>query len=255
MPFHNMEEWMLSDTMEEWMLHVNSMMVASIGTSNVVELNRELTPILAELVTLAPGNDQHPAVKQLFTWLVNPLRTGEDFLYVTDSLGWHVYKSMEEHFFEHVYNGEAVERGGFTYLGKVVAEALAVKCPILKGSWEQVALSLVNHSTKYNTEDNGFISDRLGNWIIDVIGNADLCPNPNVQIQLMLNILGLVNIDNYNESKALESVMSACCGIKANYIMEFHNDNFLLADFFREIFNVLRSFKNEHYFQLDDQLS
>ena len=56
--------------------------------TNMVHLARELTPIFATLRTLGPGNDHHPAVRQLFNWLADPQRTGEEFHYVIREVAW-----------------------------------------------------------------------------------------------------------------------------------------------------------------------
>ena len=90
------------------------------GTTDWDELDRELTPILTELVTLGPCNDQHPSVRQFFDYLMNPKCTGEEFSYVIGELAFEV-------------SGESM------YLTKVAAETLAVRSPVLTGSWEVVA--------------------------------------------------------------------------------------------------------------------
>ena len=91
-----------------------------VGTTDWDELDRELAPILTELVTLGPCNDQHPSVRQLFGYLMNPECTGEELSYVIGELAFEV-------------SGESM------YLTKVAAETLAVRSPVLTGSWEVVA--------------------------------------------------------------------------------------------------------------------
>ena len=72
---------------------------APVWTSATARLDRELTPILAELVTLGPGNDEHPAVQQLLNWLSDPAQcTVDDFNYVVGPLGNHVKLIMEKQF-------------------------------------------------------------------------------------------------------------------------------------------------------------
>ena len=77
-----------------------------VGTTDWDELDRELT--------LGPGNDQHPSVRQLFDYLMNPKCTGEEFSYVIGELAFEV-------------SGESM------YLTKVAAETLAVRSPVLNG--------------------------------------------------------------------------------------------------------------------------
>ena len=93
------------------------------------EMVREMTPILTELLSLGPGNDSHPVVLELSNWLQDPQRTGEQFTYVIGDLANEI---MHEH-------GE----GDCMYLVKAAAEALTVRCPVLKGSWEEAAWLLL----------------------------------------------------------------------------------------------------------------
>ena len=62
-----------------------------VKTSDMSELNREMSPILTELLKLEPGNFNHPSVKHVFNWLVDPKRTGEEFSYVVGPLHHHLY--------------------------------------------------------------------------------------------------------------------------------------------------------------------
>ena len=57
---------------EQLRFQIVSSMSAPVGTPAMAEVDRELTPIIAELATLEPGNDQHPTARQLFNWLVDP---------------------------------------------------------------------------------------------------------------------------------------------------------------------------------------
>ena len=64
-----------------------------ISAMEKVKIDKELTPIIAELITLGPENDEHPSVRQLFNWLVDPQRTGEEYAYVVGSLSDDVLES------------------------------------------------------------------------------------------------------------------------------------------------------------------
>ena len=144
---------------------------AKVDTINRVELDRELSPILAELVTLGPGNDQHPTLKQVSKWLVNPDRTGEEFTYVISEVADDAFYVMEDHFPDYVYmEGHCM----YTYL--IVAQALAAKCPVLEGSWEEAAWTLVMNTENRNYS-NLSCDPRLSAWTIHVIGDSDICPN------------------------------------------------------------------------------
>ena len=98
------------------------------------EINMEMIPVISEIVTLGPKNHEHPTVIQFFNWLMDPQRTGEEIFYVIWPLQQHVIDIMLEHFEDYVYDD-----GYSIYLGSVVAEALALKCPVLEGYWEYVA--------------------------------------------------------------------------------------------------------------------
>ena len=132
-----------------------------IGTLDRVELAMELTPILTELVNLQPGNYQHPAVRQLSEWLEDPQRTGEEFTYVIGELAEAVSCDMGKEDQDEVY---------LRYLGKVASEALVVKCPILKDSWEEAAWVVLYLCDNYffweNFDKQDYASERLSNWII-----------------------------------------------------------------------------------------
>ncbi|CAL4111070.1 unnamed protein product [Meganyctiphanes norvegica] len=199
--------------------------MTSVITSDWTELDKELTPILAELVTLGPGNDQHPAVRDLFNWLVNSQHTGEEFAYVIGELVYKVCMIMEEHFFEYVY-----DIGYCTSLCKTASEALAMKCPVLEDSWELAAWALVmlidNNHNKYD-HDYSVASDCLTAWIIHVIGDPDICPNPYLRLELMILLTRKIDIYGCKRTQAIESVLSACSSLNIEYIssvdmLEYH---------------------------------
>ncbi|CAL4115480.1 unnamed protein product [Meganyctiphanes norvegica] len=196
----------------------------TVYTPDRIELDKELTPILAELVTLGPGKDQHTAARNLFNWLVNSQRTGEEFSYVIGELVYEVSAIMEEHFLEYVYR-----EGYCTSLCKVAAEALAMKCPVLEGSWEQAAWALVMLiDIKHNQFDYDYsaASNYLCAWIIHVIGDPDICPNTYLRFELMILLKRKVNLDGCNRTQAIESVLSACSSINTEYlsvnVLEYH---------------------------------
>ena len=106
---------------------------------DTTELNREVTPILEELMTLGPDNDQHPCVRQLSKWLEDPQRSGEEFSYVIGKLAHEVMGYRYSN-----------------YLGKLAAEALAGKCLIIEDSWEEVAWIVLYLNNYYNCLEYGF---------------------------------------------------------------------------------------------------
>ena len=52
---------------------------------------------------LESGNDQHPAIRQLFNWLVDPDRTGEEFTYVIGELADNVAYDVRDEGEDHMY--------------------------------------------------------------------------------------------------------------------------------------------------------
>ncbi|CAL4064023.1 unnamed protein product [Meganyctiphanes norvegica] len=195
-------------------------MSATVGTPAKAILDREMTPILAELMTLK--NKNHSAFEQLFKWLVDPQRTGEEFYYIIGPLRQHVAKIMQEHFRQYVFNVDC--------LIKVAMEALAVKCPTLEGPWELAAWTLVSESELYykvwelesglfTKEDFGPVSDHFSNWIICVIGDPDLCPNPYLRIELV-SLLLLVDLGLHNCTHAFESLLAAFDSVDLDYLQD-----------------------------------
>ena len=107
----------------------------AVGTPVMAELDREMTPVLADLMTLGTegnlgtGNVGYPAAKKLFDWLVEPNRTAEEFTYVLGPLKWHVLEIMMQNFRRYVYDDYC-----YGAVDIVAAEALAAKNLILGGS-------------------------------------------------------------------------------------------------------------------------
>ena len=171
------------------------------------ELNREITPILIELLSLGPGNDSHSVFQQLSNWLQDPQRTGEEFKYVIGELANEI---MSEH-------GDG-DWKDCMYLVKATAEALTVKCPILEGSWEEVAWLLIFQSQGYVRKTHGYASLKFSNWIIHVIGDPNICPNPCLRFELLNIVWSMVDINICNRTQAIESVLSACSFLSTEYL-------------------------------------
>ena len=64
--------------------------------------------------------------------------------------------------------------GCSVYVGKVAAEALAARRPILEGPWETAAWFVIRLNRAYDPDVFGFASDRLIDWIINVLADARL---------------------------------------------------------------------------------
>ena len=190
-----------------------------VGTLAMAEVDRELIPIIAELATLGPGNDQHPTVRQLFNWLADPQRTAKEFIYVLGPLELHVCSIMVDHFNQYV-SVDTEETTCCIYLCKVAAEALAARCPVLEGSWETAAWYVEASNCNYLSSDYGFASDRFSSWIINIIGDPDLCPNSYLRWNLINLFRRMVNPDKHDQSQAIMSMMFTCSTLDLNHLSD-----------------------------------
>ena len=106
------------------------------------------------------------------------------------------------------------------YLTKVAAEALAVKCPVLTGSWEAVVESVMTLSKSYKRQDYGAASDHFSTWIINAIGDPDICPTFSVRFDLMILLLNVVDFNDSNQTQAIRSLMFACSSIRVDNVID-----------------------------------
>ncbi|CAL4125610.1 unnamed protein product [Meganyctiphanes norvegica] len=172
-----------------------SRLAGSLSGAGMEALDRELRPVLERLYKLTPSNDQHPDLLWLSEWLAKPERSVEEFLCVLEDL----YNNCD---------------GNFLYVLRAAVEALSMRCPVLKGPWEDVvrsitektsmALDLQSYAGYY-----GPGSSSLSIWIIHVVGDPDLCPE--LRLQVLLLYRTMVKIDDNNCEQAQESLISACC--------------------------------------------
>ena len=210
-----------------------TIMEIPVGRPDMAEIDRELTPLLAELLTLGPRQENHPSVRQLFHWLVHPTRTVDEFNYVVGPLSHHVYIVMCDHFYSYMH--KRMFRYPI-YCGQAAAEALSVKSPVLEGPWEHSAWLLVRLLRYY--DQGGLPSDRLNDWIIQVIGDDNLCPNAYLRIELMF-LFKMVPINKHNQTQAIEAMMSACSALSIDYLSGFWYSDFSILNFkpFYKIFS------------------
>ncbi|CAL4082435.1 unnamed protein product, partial [Meganyctiphanes norvegica] len=200
---------------EENRYQIVSSLSVPVGTPAMSEIDRELTPIIAELATLEPGDDQHPTASQLFDWLVDPQRTADEFSYAIGPLEHHAYGIMENNFKQYLFYEHM---GCSVYVGKVAAEALAARSPILEGPWEKAAWFVIRLNHGYHPDDFGFASDRFSIWIINVLANAHICPNAYLRFELIYLFHMMVDTAKTIRSQALEAVVSACSTLNVDYL-------------------------------------
>ena len=151
----------------------------SISKTEKSHINRELSPVLANLMTMKKRSDQHPAVRQFFKWLADPQRTSEEFSYVIENLPDDVAMFMKEHFPKYLY-----EDHYWMYLCTVTAQALGVTFPVVNGTMTRPAWTLVMVTQDKNDGFHRVAGAHLSAWIISVNGSPDskdirvLCHQP-----------------------------------------------------------------------------
>ena len=136
---------------------------------------------------------------------MDPQHTGKEFTFAIGKVAW----IMDDDF----------ECGvPCWYLGRVVAEAMAVKNPVLEGSWEIALWLLIYTNRYYSVGKCGVLSDHLSAWIIHTIGDSTICPNPWLRIEMMTLLLKMVDINASNQMQAMESILSACSYFSIEYM-------------------------------------
>ena len=93
-----------TSTIEEFRFLVDS----KLSKKAKLNLCAELQPILEDLILLDVPSNEHPSVLEMYTWLVQPCRSSDEFSYIQLSLG-------------------RITGSCPVYLDKMAAEALAVQ--------------------------------------------------------------------------------------------------------------------------------
>ena len=88
----------------------------------------------------------------------------------------------------------------------------------MEGSWETASWFLGRLNNAYFPDDYGFASVTFSTWIINVIGDYNLCPSSYLSIELINLFLVMVDITSHNWNQALVSVMSACSSLNMDYL-------------------------------------
>ena len=96
-----------------------------------------------------------------------------------------------------------------SHLGRVAAEAIAIKYPILEGPWEHVAWLIVEENIGYSKAKRDIMSDNFIAWIMDMMSDSELCPNVHLKVGLMDLLQITVDLNGQYGKPALESVISA----------------------------------------------
>ena len=87
-------------------------------------------------MTLEPGNKDHPTIKQVFNWLMDKECTELEWRYLIGPLQKHVSDIMDYFLYDGRYGFKYHSHIAFgLHIGELVAEAIAIKCPVLKGSF------------------------------------------------------------------------------------------------------------------------
>ena len=153
-----------------------------------------------ERAQLGPGKNHHLVINELLDWFVDPLRDGGEFVYVLDIIADQVPLDMSILKTKKIFTGCVYEVAYDMYLTN---QALAVKCPVLTGSWEAVVESVMTLSKSYKRQDYGAASDHFSTWIINAIGYPDICPTFSVRFDLMILLLNVVDFNDSNQTQAI----------------------------------------------------
>ncbi|CAL4120405.1 unnamed protein product [Meganyctiphanes norvegica] len=225
---------------------------ASMDESTVEKLNREIRPVLEKLAVLEPGENRKAAISQLSVWLNDTERTGEEFSYVVGPLGVQVFNYMRA-------QGLLKQFGNIMFVNVVfnLAEALAVKSPVLEGSWEHATWFFV-HLKNTLVVGCGTVSKNLSEWIIGMMGHSDMCPSPYLRLEFLKIFDDIeVCVDINNQTQTFESVMFACSSLELVHMKKF----ILFEDYhccinLNSIFGALKKLNKDEYLQgFDQQLS
>ena len=162
-------------------------------------LCRDFMPILEEVIR--HDQKEHPSNQHLFNRLVDPQCTANDFNYVLGVLAQCVYDQVEN------------DLNHSIYLGKIAAEALADRSPILEGAWEYAAWLVVKLNRVSCPKEEWTTSNKLNNWIIKVTGDPDLCPNSYLRIEMSTLFLNMDSINGRNQTLAADAFMAAWCSL------------------------------------------
>ena len=94
-----------------------------------------------------------------------------------------VCQIMTQSFARYINHGS---RGNLFYVAKAAIMALYARCTTLKGEWETVAWLLLHIFKSYDAWDKDFywpFSEKLSSWIIHVVSDHDIGPNPYLRIK------------------------------------------------------------------------
>ncbi|CAL4185492.1 unnamed protein product, partial [Meganyctiphanes norvegica] len=235
-----------------------------VDTLAMANVNSQVLPILKELTMIQSRiNFEHPSYRHLFNLLVAPECAVEVFNYIIGPLQLYTYGIVPKRWYGIVWKYRYGPRG--TYVGKLAAEALALRCPVLEGPWETAAWFVVYLNKHFKAPEYGFVSDIFSTWIIQVIGDADICPNPYLRIELIHLLRVMVDINDDNRIPARKSVMSAVASINMPYLFPScrnnnHDDGCHISFFnmhLEAIISTLKAFSEHdgYPFEFDEKLS
>ncbi|CAL4126208.1 unnamed protein product [Meganyctiphanes norvegica] len=219
----------------------------SLISENKEALDRELTPILAQLMTIPPDNDKDHDFVWLYQRLAQPNCSVDEFKYVIGTLQENVCQIMTDLFDDYVY--DYGDDGDICYVFKAAAEALAIRCPVLEGPWETVAWRIFGSLGEWKNKEYGPASTRLCTWIIHAVGDPYLCPVPELRIYMLRLYRTLVNINDGNREQAWESLMFASSSL------DRRGESVFLTVTTTDVIDLLMLFSNkddDSYYGYDD---
>ena len=139
-------------------------------------------------------------------------------------------------------------------LFKIALEILAAKCSDLNGKWELAAwvtLNILEDNTKYDSDTYGFVSMHTSTWIIRMIGDAELCSNEHLRIE-MIPLIMVITLNEHNKVLAFESILSACTNLDMQFVTESYYGRFSNVDL-QSIILIIETINEDGYLTKYDQ--
>ncbi|CAL4120380.1 unnamed protein product [Meganyctiphanes norvegica] len=228
-------------------------MQASMDETDAEDLNIEMRPILEKITDLGPGENRDAAMSQLSSWLKDEKRNVEEFNYVVGPLGMQVcdyyYDYMRAEGLLRIRDRFCACRF-FACQALEAAEALVVESPVLKGPWEHLAWFAI-YLRIIRLQEFVPASNSYCEWIIQMMGNSDLCPNPYLRLEFLQIFALKVCVITNNQTQAFESVMSVCSSV---HMKEFIFSNQYVGSMYLGcIIEAFKKLNKDEYLQAFDQ--
>lgn len=199
---------------------------ANTDHATIRRITRNIWPTLQYAGAVDHYYYEHHSIKRLVDYLLELYHRVEEFKYFVGPLTCDVF--TENEYVADYYNVEGLEGLFFRcpiYLVLATVEVLALKNPILEGPWEQVAWMITMISNKFCNDikvyNKGRLSRCISKWIIQVMGDVDLCPNLYLKLEFFNMFGNFVKVNDINHVKAFEACMLTCSALSLWHVKEF----------------------------------